>query len=311
MFWLLLLVVMLGWGSVKKFYRPELVKQYQTEQQDDYDEEQHKNGIVVMTYNVVGFVAQEKEDREDLIEKIAALAEEKSAGVVCFQEFRNSQSCTSRMEAALSNLRYSSFVNYDFGDQTAYGGGLAIYSVYPIINSGVVDMGTQRVHSMWVDLKVDGDTIRVVSNHLQSTHVTKKDRDETISTKIISDTTASEKVKSLARKLADNYSLRAVQADSLRSFIEKTPYPVVVCGDLNDTAGSYVYREVARDLKDTFTEQGTGFVHTFRDFWNLFRIDYIFVSDEFKVYEYDVPQVKYSDHLPVFSRIQLTERRKE
>lgn len=309
MFWCLLVVVMLGWGSVKKFYRPELVKQYQTEQQENYEEQEDKEGFVVMSYNVVGFWPQQEEDREDLIEKIAALAEEKAASVVCFQEFNNTQSNTDRMETALRNLRYSSFVNYDFGDQAAYGGGMAVYSAYPIINSGVVDMGTQRVHSMWVDLKVDSDTIRVISNHLQSTHVTKQDRDETITAKIINDTTASEKVMSLAHKLAENYSLRAAQAKCLREFIKESPYEVIVCGDFNDTAGSYVYRKIARRLKDTFTEQGVGYVYTFRDFMNLLRIDYIFVSDGFKVHEYEVPEVKYSDHLPVLSRVQLVDRR--
>ncbi len=303
-FWLSLAVVMVGLGSVKLFYRPELVKQYAVEQDETDDEEQ--NGFVVMTYNVLGFFATEQEDRADVIEKIAEMANANSASVICFQEFRKTSSYLSRMEAALGDMRYSTFVNYDEGAVAADGGGLAIYSVFPIVNSGVVDMDTPRIYSMWADLKIGTDTVRVISSHLQSTHITQKDRNETITPRILGDTTAGEKMMTLSRKLADNYVLRAEQARRLHEFVAQSPYGVVVCGDFNDTAGSYAYRVIRRGLHDTFTEQGVGFVHTFRDFGNLLRIDYILVSDHFSVEEYDVPQVNYSDHLPVVSRIRLS-----
>ncbi len=307
MFWLSFAAVFMGLGSIKLFYRPVLTKTYQAEQteQSDYEQEQHA-GFVVMSYNVQGFNGPDIMDRrENHVKEIANLANEKEAAIICFQEFNKTDSNLDMLNSSLENMRYSVFVNYEEDAPDANGMGIAIYSVYPIVNSGVVDMETARIHSLWADVKIDRDTVRIISNHLQNQNITQKDRRETITTKLISDTAATEKVLVLSRKLAANYKLRAVQARKLHEFILSSPYEVIVCGDFNDTAASYTYHTVGKKLTDTFTECGSGFVHTYSEFANVLRIDFTLVSQGFDISGYEVPDVAFSDHLPVFSVVAL------
>ena len=83
----------------------------------------------------------------------------------------------------------------------------------------------------------------------------------------------------------------------------------IVCGDFNDTPLSYTYRLMSRGLQDAFREKGRGFSHTYRGFYNTFRIDYVLVSDDFEVLSYEVPSVEFSDHHPVFVRLKYNSQR--
>mgnify|MGYP000783241517 FL=1 len=76
----------------------------------------------------------------------------------------------------------------------------------------------------------------------------------------------------------------------------------IVCGDFNDTPMSYVYRTMARGLRDAFRECGSGYSHTFRGFYNTLRIDYV-LSGGFEPLSYEVLPVDYSDHHPVVVRL--------
>ena len=42
-------------------------------------------------------------------------------------------------------------------------------------------------------------------------------------------------VKDLVLKMKNNYLKRTEQADSIHAEIERSPYPVLVCGNFNDT----------------------------------------------------------------------------
>ncbi len=65
---------------------------------------------------------------------------------------------------------------------------------------------------------------------------------------------------------------------------------------------SYVYRTMARGLRDAFRECGSGYSHTFRGFYNTLRIDYV-LSGGFEPLSYEVLPVDYSDHHPVVVRL--------
>ncbi|MDD4848141.1 MAG: endonuclease/exonuclease/phosphatase family protein, partial [Bacteroidales bacterium] len=89
------------------------------------------------------------------------------------------------------------------------------------------------------------------------------------------------------------------QARLVHQFISQSPYPVIVCGDFNDTPGSYSYQQVSKGLKDGFLEAGQGFGQTFNGDIPLMRIDYIFHNDHFQATDFQVHINHYSDHYPV------------
>ena len=61
-------------------------------------------------------------------------------------------------------------------------------------------------------------------------------------------------VKDLVLKMKSNYWKRAEQADTIHAEIKCSPYPVLVCGDFNDTPASYTYHRVRKDLVDGSVE---------------------------------------------------------
>ncbi|WP_462362011.1 exonuclease/endonuclease/phosphatase family protein [Parabacteroides johnsonii] len=71
-------------------------------------------------------------------------------------------------------------------------------------------------------------------------------------------------VKDLALKMKSNYLKRAEQADMICAEIERSPYPVLVCGNFNDTPTSYTYHRTRESLIDSFRDCGSGYQYTFR-----------------------------------------------
>jgi endonuclease/exonuclease/phosphatase family metal-dependent hydrolase len=83
------------------------------------------------------------------------------------------------------------------------------------------------------------------------------------------------------------------------SHIEKSPYPVIVCGDFNDSPISYCYQSFSDQLIDSFKEAGNGIGSSYAGTMPSYRIDYVFHSDEFKAIRYNTIKDKLSDHYPV------------
>ena len=55
---------------------------------------------------------------------------------------------------------------------------------------------------------------------------------------------------------------------------ETIPYPIIVCGDFNDTPVSYTYNKIKGNLMDSFTISGVGIGDSYVKI-PMFRIDYI------------------------------------
>ena len=92
---------------------------------------------------------------------------------------------------------------------------------------------------------------------------------------------------------------RAEQVEILRNEIENSPYPVIVCGDFNDTPVSYTYKNLKKDLKDSFVESGKGMGTSYQEFILPLRIDFILHDQKLLSDGYQVRDVDYSDHKPV------------
>ncbi len=285
-------VLLLGIGNARLFYNVNIMERHD-------EEKPLKSELVVMSYNVRQFTYPSDDGRRP-VEKIAELVRDNNVDILCVQEFTNVPEYVKPLDSVLADFKHKYFRHYlaKMDDPNAKGFGLAIYSRYPITDRGVVDSGTDIVHSMWADIRIKRDTLRVVNNHLQSTHINGEDVDY-ISSFRLSGTKGLGQIWKIADKLRDNYILRVPQAKSIARFVASSPWPTVVCGDFNDTPASYVYRTVSRGLKDTFVLKGRGNAGTYNGFFNMFRIDYILASDGIETSHYYPFDVVYSDHNPI------------
>ena len=284
-------LVVVGLFKVSLFYRPEFRRNYGDERYD-------RRAFKVMTYNVRGFYG---ENGLSSVGDVLQLIGDHNPDIICLQEF-NARLAGQSDEFALLDEKYESAV---FGRTQApdslYGAPLVILSKYRILRSGVVlPPGT----SVWADLLIGDDTIRVFNNHLRSTAIKAADNEYITNRDFISDTAREVKIRSIVSRLRENSILRAAQVDSIADVIADARARCIVCGDFNDTPMSYVYRTMAGGLNDAFSKSGSGYSHTFRGFFNTLRIDYVLCSDSFDPVSYEVPLVEYSDHLPVVVRLQ-------
>lgn len=283
-------LVVVGLFKVSLFWRPELRRTYG---EPDYD----RNALKVMTYNVRGFYA---EDGRSSVDSVMRLIETENPDIVCLQEFNARLAERSEAFERLDD-RYERALYGDPDDADSPWSPLVVLSKYRILRSGVI---LTPASSVWADLLVDGDTVRVFNNHLHSTAINADDNEFITSHRYLSDSARETKIRSIVARLRENSVLRAEEVDSIARVKAETTTPIIVCGDFNDTPMSYVYREMAQGLSDAFSESGSGYSHTYRGFFNTLRIDYVLSSEEWEAISYETLPVEYSDHHPVVVRLE-------
>ncbi|MEG1611688.1 MAG: endonuclease/exonuclease/phosphatase family protein [Alistipes sp.] len=295
----LLVLLFVGLFKVSLFYKPEFKRIYV---EPAYNE---RDMMKFMTYNVRNFFGQDGQSSADDVLRLVA---NENPDILCMQEFNptlfeSSKGYKSFME---SYLYRAGGTKTDM--ETAP---LAIYSKYPVLHWGHSREGIPANgfrESIWADVRVADDTVRVFNNHLHSTAINASDDEFITKHQYISDTARDLKIRSIVKRFRDNSILRAEEVDSIAQFIQSTHYARIVCGDFNDTPMSYVYRAMAEGLNDAFRECGVGYSHTFRGFFNTLRIDFVLSSDDFESLSYEVQDVDYSDHHPVIVRLKYTPR---
>lgn len=293
-------VLLLGLGAISRHYQVTIFK-------NPADVTYEQNDLVVVSYNVKGFSTVEELTVRQEADSVAHWFNGRDANVVCLQEAYFPSSFSFEIfKDSLANFKYGFFENtIDQSEEANSIAGLAILSSYPIVEHGILWGDSLRVGSVWADVKVGRDTLRVYNVHLKSTGVTPADRNRTLSVNIVDDSLAGKNISSIVAKMSDNYKLRAKEVAEISRGISGSEHPVVVCGDFNDVPTSHTYKRLRADaLQDSFLERGRGAGYTFKGFRELFRIDYILSSEDyFEVKEYDSPELPYSDHNPVISRL--------
>ena len=259
----MLVVVVAGLFKVSLFWRPEIRRSYATETAFD------RAAVKVMSYNVRSFYG---EDGRSSVDDILRLIEEQAPDLICLQEF-NARLAEQSEEFSLLSEKYEiAHFGRTQAPDSVYGSTLTILSKYRILRSDTVLTPSS---SVWADVIVGEDTVRVFNNHLRSTAINASDNQFITSHQFLSDTARETKIRSIVTRLRENSVLRAAQVDSIAQVVGATRTRRIVCGDFNDTPMSYVYRTMARGLRDAFRECGSGYSHTFRGFYNMLRIDYV------------------------------------
>lgn len=293
-----LLLLLAGAGYVKLYFKPDFERHYQ-------DAAPARDDLVVMSYNVHGFVDNTLGGTAISMDSVGRFIASVSPDILCLQEFQVFPNIPkSRVDSLLPELEHSrvSYVSR-YPNGTDYG--VAIYSKYPIIRFGEIVFEESNNRSMWADVIVRRDTLRVFNNHLQTTAIDNSDREYIIHQEFIGDSEREKKTRNILRKLHMNNRIRARQADTVARLISLSPYKVIVCGDFNDTPMSYAYRTVRDGLSDAFVEKGRGAASTYRGLFNMFRIDYILHSPELETTCYVTYDTDRSDHNPIAAGLKL------
>ena len=136
------------------------------------------------------------------------------------------------------------------------------------------------------------DTIRVYNIHLASNWFSQTDysfmQNPTLETEELK-----KNVLSIGERLKNSFAKRAEQVHAIKTHINKSPYPVILCGDFNDTPNSYAYQQLARGLKDAFVEKGLGIGRSYNGKFPSLRIDYILCSPELNIHSFETKDVNY------------------
>jgi endonuclease/exonuclease/phosphatase family metal-dependent hydrolase len=156
------------------------------------------------------------------------------------------------------------------------------------------------------DIKIKDDTIRVFNTHLESVRFAWKDYKfiENLNKEDVEQNEIEGGI-TILKRLKKAFQQRANQVRLLKDAMRKSPHPVILCGDFNDTPSSYTYGILSRGIKDAFRESGNGFGKTYTGPFPSFRIDYILHDKSFDSREYRTITEKLSDHYPISCRMSL------
>jgi endonuclease/exonuclease/phosphatase family metal-dependent hydrolase len=236
------------------------------------------------------------------------LIRQQDADVICLQEFLTSSlpEFYDNITPIQKELGYPYFYfSFDTDGDNLYYSSI-IFSRYPIIDSGFIRYPRPTLPDLLLhaDIKVNNDTIRVYTTHLQSLQFGKKDYQKIGSIESAQDSLFSNS-RNILSKLKKGISYRSIQANLIHEVLGDCPFPVIFCADLNDVPNSYTYFTVRGGMQDAFLKRGFGIGRTFTALSPTLRIDYIFTDRHFKVKQFNRLVKNYSDHYMLVADVQL------
>ena len=267
--------------------------------------------VKIMSYNVRLFDLYNWSNNLNTRAKIFDLIADEAPEILCIQEFYNSDKGEfQNLDTIIKVQKAKNYhVEYTHTLRKVDHWGIATLSYYPIVNKGKLDLDSDETNHIviFTDIKIDEDTIRVYNVHLQSIKLQKKDYELIEKFEAKNDNERIEGSKIIFNRLKDGFIKRASQVEILEDHIKSSPYPIIVCGDFNDTPISYVYGKLSDNLKDAFVQSGFGFGRTYAGIFPSFRIDYILHDKRIKSGNYNTINKPYSDHYPIYCTLFFNE----
>jgi endonuclease/exonuclease/phosphatase family metal-dependent hydrolase len=264
----------------------------------------------IMSWNVEHFDILEHKTHPERKKEMLNLIEDYQPDVACFQEMVGNYNLPQAInyipammqQVGFTGYNYSYESRFDFDDKHHFG--IITFSKYPIILRKTVSNPPFDYNStfQYTDIVKEEDTFRVFNIHLQSLKLTTTNL-EYIDKPIITDKEDLQKTKKVAGKLKRGFLSRKRQAEAIRAEMDKSPYPVIVCGDFNDVPNSYPYNTIGKGMQNTFAEKGSGIGRTYSGISPTLRIDNIFVGEKFTMEQFTRIAKKLSDHFPIFADV--------
>lgn len=245
--------------------------------------------ITILSYNVHLFNKFDWMPDSDVTADIKTFIKDVNPDIICLQEF------TPLKKPFLPEYKYKHVVTKGRNIES----GLAIFSKYPIVNKGNLDFTNTYNNTIFADININGKKIRVYTIHLESLG---------IASDITNDIESIDENRSrkIFRKIKNAFIDQQEQAESILKHRDSLKIPVLVCGDMNNSAFSYAYNTIRGNLDDAFVEAGKGFGKSYNFKLFPFRIDYILTDNVIQVKEFNTHNsLKKSDHYPVSARFKI------
>lgn len=273
------LVLLLGITFINKFYNLKSTTLPKSDKE-----------FTIMSYNVRLFNKFNWNKKANIPTKISEFVTEKNPDILCIQEY--------------SNLEKTQFSNYKYKHVFKEGKniivGNAIFSKYKIIDKGVINFSNSTNNTVYADIIKDKDTLRIYSMHLQSIKISTDIEEEEIQKMNES------KTKYIFRKISSAFTKQQEQALLLKQHYTDCKYKKIICGDMNNSAFSFVYRTIKGSMQDAFESNGEGFGKTYNFKYYPARIDYIFADKNIQIKSFETLNDFYnSDHFPLISRLEI------
>ena len=301
LFWLLfrlklalisLIIILAGYNNLFNNFHYNLFK----------DHIHNGTTLKVLTYNVQTFGATDDNFSEETKRnKILYFLKNENPHITCLQEYHSKGK--TRYEP-LKNMKdtldvgtyyFESYFSPKFNQLS----GLVIFSKFGAVDKGKLKFKGSRTFGIYADLLIGGDTVRVYNIHLASIQLEPSDIDFMINGGQEKKGLFTPHTLKIYEKLTDAFLLREQQMAFITRQLDQCHYPVILCGDFNDTPSSYVYNQISKKLDDTFKNKGKGLGQTYAGQLPFLRIDYIFKTGNINTFRYQTYQVDFSDHFPV------------
>ena len=207
-FLLSLIVLIIGYNYMGSFYKISSSKEINSD-----------SDIRIMNYNVRLFNLYDWIPKQNIEEEIEELIESQQLDILVVQEYHPNK------DIDLSKFKYK----YEklAGKKTKYG--QAIFSNFPIVNSGSVEFPNTANNAIYTDIIKKEDTIRVYNIHLQSLHISED-----------FENFKSENSERLFKRISNTFEMQQIQAELFLEHKRNCPYKMIISGDFNNTAFSYV-----------------------------------------------------------------------
>lgn len=303
-----ILVILLGWNHLNNLIplnlRPSEIPA--NSPQDRY--------LKALSYNVRGFNIYQWSQDPEAKKEIFEFLESQEPQLVCFQEYFTSEKSGQTHEQISRQLDYlpHSAVYYTADPANRNGFGIATFSKHPIVKKSRIPFNSSFNAAMYTDIQFRSDTIRVFNIHLQSISFQEDNYAFIDTARFKYSNEQISELRAIGSRLKTAFAMRAEQAKVIASYINDSPYAVVVMGDFNDTPQSYAYRKIKKGLDDSFRKAGRGFGNTYAGELPSFRIDYIMHGPPLLSAEFKRIKTDHSDHYPISTKLYIPDKlRKE
>ncbi|MDY0102575.1 MAG: endonuclease/exonuclease/phosphatase family protein [Lentimicrobium sp.] len=272
---------------------------------------ENKTNYSLMSYNVKNFDGIAGKDKYETQQTIHDFINKRGPDIVCFQEYsmkgsKHAPFFKNLMESLHQDYRQLSDYNAsDLSTQSI----LVTASKHPIINEGIVYSPDNEIFAIYSDIQLNSDTLRVFNIHLQSIKLIKEKGILQPNRKQLISTTIFGKIRSTLYKLRKAFYIRSYQSLVLAEAIKKSPHPVMVAGDFNDTPSSFAYQIIGDSLRDVSFLRINGFKPTYAESDYPLVIDHIFADKRLSNCNYRRLQIKLSDHYPIITDFSFRDRR--